>query len=185
MPIKKLTFSFDVPLTSLLSLLAAGQADLRIDVLGDDKPVPLSKLLGANGVAGLLEGPKRVKGPPKPRAKDANGKSTTSLDLILGAMAKNPDHIQTSSDLKACLVAGGLKPNSVSPQLTEAMKRGWTRKLEFGVYQLTFEGVEECRRRELEVVEAAPKAAMAKAETEPPPPGKSSARVKNGAAHHG
>jgi hypothetical protein len=188
MPIKKLTFSWDVPITTLLGLIASGQADLRIDVLGDDKPVPLSKLLANGGAAALLEGPKpqsnRV-GQTPARAIDANGNRTTGLHIILTAMARDPDHAATSQSLKEPLIEAGLKPGSASPQLSFAKKQGWAEQTSLGRYKLTNAGIEECKRRNIQVYVAQ----IEPPEEKPKPPKQKNAPAKRAAngvgAHHG
>lgn len=183
MPIKKLTFSFDVPLTSLLSLIAAGQADMRIDVIGDDKPVPLSKLLASNGVAGLLEPPRASKRTTS-RAVDASGKPTTSIAVILAAMASHPDHARSTTDLKPLIAEIGLMPNSVSPQVAMGQKKGWFERVDTGLYKLTAAGIAECERRGIEVFKP-PTKTTAKPPKSPKVAAARAPVKSNGAAHHG
>ena len=148
MPIKNLRFSFDVPITALLGLIATGNAGLKIDVYGDDKPGKIPRL-PKNGTK-LLEGPKpgRVK----------NGAGRPSWLLMLEAMAKNPEHTETTVDLGAMLVSHGLAKNSVSPQMTMMKKNGFVTKIDQGVYRLTASGLREAAKRGYKVANAsAPK----------------------------
>jgi hypothetical protein len=188
MAIKKLTFSWDIPLTSLLGLIASGQADMRIDVLGDDKQIPLSKLLG-NPAAALLEGPKHGnRGQSPARAVDANGKKTTAISIILAALANTPGHTKTSTDLKPPLVEVGLKPNSASPQIANCQKKGWIERVDHGTYKLTDAGIEECKRRNIEVYVApvAPPEKPDKPPSQKATPKSHAYKSKNGiGAHHG
>ena len=142
MAIKKLTFSFEVPITQLLGLIATGNSGLKIDVLGDDKPVSQHRLNGRNGVK-LLEGPKRQdKGP---RNRGTNG--VPSWIIMLEALAKNPEHTKTTGDLGKVLVANGLSAKSVSPQLTKMQSEGFVTRVEPGVDKLTASGIREAIKR--------------------------------------
>jgi hypothetical protein len=139
MAIKKLTFSFEVPVTQLLGLIATGNTGLKIDVLGDDKVHHVPRLM--NGQAQkLLEGPKTGKHPKTNRGKDASGKPAIAWQRLLEAFAKNPDHTKGIGDLGTLLEGFGLSKKSVSPQLSMMQKKGWLKRLDAGVYQMTAKG---------------------------------------------
>ena len=141
MAIKKLTFSFEVPITQLLGLIATGNSGLKIDVLGDDRPAPQKRLNHHNGVK-LLEGPKHVQ---KPRVRSTNGQP--SWVSMLEAFAKNPEHTKSTADLGKLLVKNGLSSKSVSPQLSKMQSEGFVTRTEPGVYRLTAKGLREAIKR--------------------------------------
>lgn len=151
MAIKKLKFAFEVPITALLGLIAAGNTGLKIEVIGDDREMP-PHLLNGHGMK-LLEGPKPalLEGPkkrysPKPLSIDARPShktigDTPSWQQMLRAFARNPEHTKTAADLKKLIVSIGLMETSMSPQLAMMKNSGLIRSLSTGVYQLTAKGV--------------------------------------------
>jgi hypothetical protein len=151
MAIKKLTFSFEVPITQLLGLIATGNSGLKIDVLGDDRPAPQKRLNHHNGVK-LLEAPKQ---PRIPRVRSANGKP--SWVSMLEALAKNPEHTKSTTDLGRVLEANGLSAKSVSPQLSKMQENGMVTRTEPGVYRLTAKGLREAIQRGFGVTRKPPK----------------------------
>lgn len=176
MAIKKLTFSFDVPLTSLLGLIATGQADMRIDVLGDDKPLS-GKALAAAGIAGLLSPPKTHghTGVPRSRGVDASGNRKTAQSAMLEGMAKATDYTLTLAQMRPLVAALGLSPSSANSQIATITKKGWAEPTEPGIHRLTESGLKECARRGFEVL-----APVAKGK-----PAKQPKNAMNGAARHG
>ena len=130
MAIKKVTFSFDVPITQLLGLIATGNADMKISVYGDDHS-PKPKRLNGHTPA-LLEGPK----PNKQRGPK------TAYRLLFDKLAANKDRIFGPVDLAPDLVAAGLSGKSVSPQLSKLKKDGNVRRLGDKQYQITPKGIE-------------------------------------------
>jgi len=167
MAIKKLTFSFDVPLTSLLSLIAAGQADLRIDVLGDDKPLS-AKALAAAGISGLLPRPHGHTDVTRSRGIDASGNRKTAKAAMLEGMAKAAGHTMTLAQMRPLVAALGLSPASANSQISFITKKGWAETTEPGKHRLTESGLTECARRGFDVIK--------------PPKTK---KAVNGAVHHG
>lgn len=118
MAIKKVTFSFDVPITQLLGLIATGNAAMKIDVYGDDHP-PKAKRLNGHTPA-LLEGPKH----PKSRKGNKSG-----YRLLFDQFATEKDRAFRPIELAPVLVAAGLSAKSVSPQLTKLRYDGFVRKV--------------------------------------------------------
>jgi hypothetical protein len=153
MAIKKLTFSFEVPITQLLGLIATGNTGLKIDVLGDDRPTPQKRLNHHNGVK-LLEAPKQSRVQPS-RIRSTNGKP--SWISMLEAFAKNPEHTKSTTDLGKLLVANGLSAKSVSPQLSMMQGEGFVTRTEPGVYRLTAKGLREAIQRGFGVARKPPK----------------------------
>lgn len=129
MAIKKVTFSFDVPITQLLGLIATGNAAMKIDVYGDDH---IPKVRRLNGHAPkLLEGPKK--------SKQRGNKS--GYRLLFDQFAADKDRSFGPIDLAPALVEGGLSPKSVSPQLTKLRQAGNVRRVSDGKYQITPRGI--------------------------------------------
>lgn len=155
MAIKNVTFSFDVPITTLLGLIATGNAAMRVDVFGDDKVKGLKTLANGHAIAGLLEAPHSRRGTSTNRAVDANGHQTTGAKILAGvflASEREPVHTKT---LKEALVAHGLNAASVSPQLTVFKKKGWIKSPEKGLSLVTDRGLQNFRAM-TQSAEAAP-----------------------------
>jgi hypothetical protein len=156
MAIKNVTFSFDVPITTLLGLIATGNAAMRVDVFGDDKVKGLKTLANGHAIAGLLEAPHSSRrGVSMARAVDAKGNKTTGGKVIAGiflASEREPVHSKT---LKEALVAHGLAAASVSPQLTVFKKKGWIKAVEKALYLVTDRGLQNFRAM-TQSAEAAP-----------------------------
>jgi hypothetical protein len=161
MPIKKLNFSFEVPITALLGLIATGNAGLKIDVVGDDKPAKVPKLLnGAHPDMKLLEGPKRrgsVPGEPRNRGKDEHGNRMTAFSAILKALAHARDHTTTLVALRPIVAGLGLAASSANSQISLLRTRGLARRISEGEYQLTKSGMAEAEKRGLIKAKAKPK----------------------------
>jgi hypothetical protein len=132
MPIKTVRFSFAVPMTALLSLLATTPGGLQIDVYGNDpKPARRPRALGAD--VPLLEAPKREPGGP------------TGTEALVAYFVKHKDRAVPLPELYAMFIAMGLKKNSVSPQLVSLMKRGLVRRPSQGCYSITAKGLRMLR----------------------------------------
>jgi hypothetical protein len=144
MPIRKLNFSFEVPITQLLGLIATGNAGLKIDVIGDDRVGHAPKRINGHAPK-LLEGPKR--------GKNGDHKHPPSWQAMLRALAKHPEHTKAVGELGHLLVGMGLSAKSVSPQLSMMKKKGWVRQVESGVYQMTAKGGVEAQRLGFEVTD--------------------------------
>jgi hypothetical protein len=146
MAIKKLTFTFEVPITQLLGLIATGNTGLKIDVQGDERAIP-KKLLNGHAPK-LLTGPpmQERRGGHTQRGRDENGKPAIGWHKMLEALAKNPEHTKTTIDLGHLLETLGLSKKSVSPQISMMQKKGWLKRLEPGVYQMTAKGGVEASR---------------------------------------
>jgi hypothetical protein len=165
MAIKKLTFTFEVPITQLLGLIATGNSGLKIDVMGDDKVHPIAKALnGAHPAMKLLEGPKPAKARgvgtgngKRQRGQDSNGEPVTAYNAILRALGKASDHEMQLSELCAIVAGVGLSPKSANSQISLMRTRGIARRAGQGVYQLTGRGVAEAEKRGLVKVHAKPK----------------------------
>lgn len=132
MAIKKVTFSFDVPITQLLGLIATGNAAMKVDVYGDDK-VMNGKLTGPR-IAGLLEAPGRRRSGPRKRD------GLTAYRLLLNQFADEQKRQFAPVELAPPLVEKGLSPKSVSPQLTLLRKHGNVKRYGNGKYQITVKG---------------------------------------------
>lgn len=167
MAIKKLNFSFEVPITALLGLIATGNSALKIDVFGDDKTSQTAKLLnGAHPKIGRLEGPKKAKSKkgvgtgngPRQRGKDEHGKPITAYNTILRTLAKAPNHTMLLSDLRSKIAAIGLNPSSANSQISLLRTRNLAKRIGEGEYRLTANGLHEAERRGLVRPKAAPKA---------------------------
>lgn len=141
MAIKKLRFSFDVPITDLLGLIATRNEALQIDVVTDNKPVKQLRN-GAAGIAGLLEGPTGSRrGMKMSRGADTNGHKITGYEALAAAILAKPDHSFKPVELQPVLEAVGLNGKSVSPQLSLMKKKGHIKKNdETGGYKMTPQG---------------------------------------------
>lgn len=134
MAIKKLTFSFEVPITQLLGLIATGNTGLKIDVAGDERATKAVKAL-ANGHA-----PKLLESPDAHAKRQKKRNDMPGWHLLLKAMAANPEHTKAVRDLAKMLSGAGLSEKSVSPQLSMMQKKSWMKRIDEGVYQLTAKG---------------------------------------------
>jgi hypothetical protein len=151
MPIKNLRFSFDIPLTQLLGLIASGNVDMKIDVTGTE-PKGHKALTHANGVK-LLTGPgtgsTSKNGQPRNRGRDANGQPVTAYDAIMKMLAAAPDHTGTLAELKPIVAALGLSESSASSQMNVMRRNNHAKRLDKGTYQLTKNGLAEAKKRNL------------------------------------
>jgi hypothetical protein len=178
MAIKKLTFTFEVPITQLLGLIATGNSGLKIDVMGDDKVHPIAKALnGAHPAMKLLEGPKPAKAHgigtgngKRQKGQDANGQPITAYNTILRALAKASDHEMQLSELRPMVGDIGLSPGSANSQISLMRTRGVVRRAGEGVYQLTARGVAEAEKRGLVKAHPKPKPKPPKKKTPAPAP---------------
>jgi len=138
MAIKNVTFSFDIPITMLLSLIETGNAAMRVDVYGDNKPpkgVP-----AINGHAPkLLEAPKPKKARTR-RSRTGPRNNVPNWHLIILALADAPDRTLSHNDMKPILVARGMSANSASPITTVMRQKGWVKRIGDGTFQLTQRG---------------------------------------------
>jgi hypothetical protein len=140
MAIKNLRFSFDVPITELLALIATRNDSLHIDVIGDGKEPKQPKQLrnGAAAIAGFLED-KRGKH-SKIRGKDEAGHQISGREVIAKAILAAPDHTADTKTLGGALEAHGLNAKSVSPQISIMRKDGDVRRITEGTYRVTPQG---------------------------------------------
>lgn len=146
MPIKKLTVSFDLPISTFLSMLAAGNAGMKIDVWGDDGP----KQRKLNGHAPkLLEGPrqKRVGIGRGIKTVDADGNGISGRKIALKHIAAHKDRHVTPNELKDVLQAIGLGGNP-SSMLNHFKKVGLIKRAGIGKYQITAKGLSEVAKME-------------------------------------
>lgn len=162
MAIKKLTFSFEVPITQLLGLIATGNTGLKIDVAGDEHPQKIVKALANGAAVKLLEGPK----PNRSSNRSSNG--IPSWQIMLRAFAANPDHTKATRDLMPLLTEVGLKKNSASPQLEMMKRKGWLKRIDKGVWQLTAKGAVEAGKLGFPVATPTLKRGNKKTETTEP-----------------
>lgn len=149
MAIKKLRFSFDVPLQDLLALVATRNDALHIDVVGDGRPdKPPKQLKGpAAKIAGLLEAPGKGKGKGnhgnhsrKVKAQDEFGPLTTYQAVAI-FLFHAPDHTGAMPQMKAALAPLGVNEVSISPQMAKMRADGNAKQIVPGTYKLTPQGV--------------------------------------------
>jgi hypothetical protein len=143
MALKKMRVSFDIDIPVFLSMLAAANTAMKIDVYGDeraDKPPRAARLAGQGGQNGhapkLLEGPRTVA-----RGADANGKRMTAYQAILAFFVTHKDHGHKAVDIRPAVIAIGLNEKSVSPQLTKLRTDGMVKKEKDGLYHVTTRGI--------------------------------------------
>ncbi|MEH2525896.1 MULTISPECIES: hypothetical protein [unclassified Bradyrhizobium] len=154
MAIKKVTFSFDIPIENLLALVAAGNAGMRVDVYGSDKTKALPKALTQNAHAGLLEGP-RPSNAQRGTGIDENGQPIKSMTVVLKHLAQRPAYISDLNSIKTALHNAGLtSPATHHSQMYTCVKNGWAVRLGAAQYKLTAEGLRECARRGVAIAEA-------------------------------
>lgn len=172
MPIKMLNLNLSIPIAEFLVFAAQRSTGLRIDVLGDDKPVSKKDVK-------LLEGPK-PKALPRPkgvhartRGKDANGAPMTAIAVMLKTMAHKPKHTMKLAELRLLMTSVGLTEGSANSQMFIMMKRGLARKIVDGEYQLTAQGLRECVRLGFKIGQA---------ETKTKKPAKAPVKAKKPAA---
>jgi hypothetical protein len=81
MPIKKLRFSFDLPIGDILALIATRNEALQIDVVTDNRePKKLPK--AHSDIAGLIEGPSSKRGQAANRGADELGPITGHMSRL-------------------------------------------------------------------------------------------------------
>jgi hypothetical protein len=140
-------------MTQLLGLIATGNADMKIDIYGDDKPTKVKQLNGAHPAMKLLEGPKKrhglAHGQARQRGKDENGDPITAYNAILRAMTKAKDHIMTLTELRPTVEGLGLNPSSANSQISLMRARGLAKRIDEGTYQLLARGMQEAADRGL------------------------------------
>src|SRR3954468_19034208 len=96
MPIKKLRFSFDLPIGDILALIATRNEALQIDVVSDNRePRKLPK--AHSEIAGLIEGPSSKRGKSGNRGTDEHGPISGRTAIVI-ALMKNPDATFTPKD---------------------------------------------------------------------------------------
>jgi hypothetical protein len=134
--IKNVNFSFSVPIEQLLMLIANGNAALKIDVYGNDKPAKMVKALNGHAPK-LLEGPK---------AKTGNISRT-----FLEFMAARPAHDIRGADMIAICVKMGGHRNTGNTMMSHWRKGGLVKHTGPATYQLTAAGLRECAKRGIEV----------------------------------
>ena len=155
MALKKMRVSFDIDIPVFLSMLAAANSGMNIDVFGDDKPPKLPKQLRNGHAPKLLEGPKQ-RGGAVQRGADSNGKRVTAYSTLLAFFAANKDRGIRPVELQPSLEAIGLAAKSVSPQLTKLRQDGFVKKNPAdGLYHVPARGVAEAAKRAQ--AEASPK----------------------------
>jgi hypothetical protein len=142
MAIKKVTFSFDVPITQLLGLIASGNAAMKIDVYGDDKSHAMNgKHLTGPKVAGLLEAPKRSRGGGK------NKGGVTAYEMIARAILADPGHRLNTGSLRPAFEKAGFSKNSISPQTHLMYSNGYLKRMANGEYIMTAAGFKHFKQR--------------------------------------
>jgi len=167
MALKKLTVSFDLSIPVFLSMLAAGNGGMKIDVFGDDKPARVPKALrNGNAVAGLLEHhPKQPKQAKQAKQRKLRTDNTSHVrwrsgkDIARALFLEYKDNPLRPSDFATAFVAAGLAAKSVSPQLSVMLKAREIKRLGNGKYRITPHGIR-----------VAQKIAAAKAQEDQPQP---------------
>jgi hypothetical protein len=134
MAIKKLTVSFDLPVATFLSMLAAGNSGMKIDVFGDE---PKTRKLLNGHAPRLARDPKLIEAP---RGKKMRG-TKTAYRAMLDLFASQPDTRFRPVQLQPAVVEVGLSYKSVSPQLHLLRKHGNVKRHTDGGYQVTPRGV--------------------------------------------
>jgi hypothetical protein len=137
MAIRKMRFSFEVDMATLVQVLAQANSGVKVDVYGDDKP-PKGLHHIKQHEPKLLEAPKkhRVDGQRKPRE---NGRPTVYATLLAFLVA-HKDRAVGTNELKPIIVAIGAAPNSVSPQVHKLRQDGFIKPHGDG-YQVTARGL--------------------------------------------
>jgi hypothetical protein len=135
MALKKMRISFDIDIPVLLSMLAAGNSAMKIDVYGDERPakMPRAAKTGQNG-----HQPKLLEG-PKPRAGRIG--KISGYAAMLAYFVAHKDRGYRAIELRPVLVAIGLNEKSVSPQLTKLKVEGLVKKERDGLYHVTPRGI--------------------------------------------
>lgn len=132
MALKKMRVSFDIDIPVFLSMLAAGNSGMSVDIFGDDKPAKVPKQLKNGHAPKLLEGPKDR----KPRG------AVTAYSTILAFFVANKDRGIKPVEIQPQLTAIGLSTKSVSPQLTKLRQDGFVKKNPAdGLYHVTARGI--------------------------------------------
>ena len=142
MALKKMRVSFDLDIPVFMSMLAAANSGMNIEVFGDDKHAKIPKQLKNGHAPKLIEGPKRAGTGTTNRGADASGKRVTAYGTILAFFAANRERGIRPVELQPGLLAIGLSIKSVSPQLTKLRGDGFVKKNPAdGLYHVTARGV--------------------------------------------
>jgi hypothetical protein len=139
MALKKMRISFDIDIPVLLSMLAAGNSAMKIDVYGDERPAKMpraAKVTGQGGQNGHQ--PKLLEG-PKPRAGRIG--KISGYAAMLAHFVAHKDRGYRAIELRPVLVEIGLNEKSVSPQLTKLKVEGLVKKERDGLYHVTPRGI--------------------------------------------
>lgn len=140
MALKKMRVSFDIDIPVFLSMLAAANSGMKIDVFQDEKHARVPKQLKNGHAPALLEGPRA--GVASKRGADSNGKPVTAYATILAFFVANKERGIKPVELQPALVAIGLSAKSVSPQLTKLRQDGLVKKNPAdGLYHVTARGI--------------------------------------------
>jgi hypothetical protein len=136
MAIKKLTVSFDLPVATFLSMLAAGNSGMKIDVFGDE---PKTRKLLNGHAPRLAHDPKLIEATPQRHARRGRG-IKTAYRAMFDLFAERPDYKFKPVELQPAVVAAGLSYKSVSPQLHRLRKHGNVKRHGDATYQITARG---------------------------------------------
>lgn len=150
MPIKTVRFAFDFAIEDILAMVAAGRADMHVDVYGNDKMKKGTPRLNGHAPK-LLEAPKARTVP-----HDATGAPTDGKTIMLKALAASPGHSASLAELREAIAVTGLSPKSYSSPHHYLKTQHWITRLagEKGSWRLTAEGLRECARRGITVTAA-------------------------------
>ena len=118
MGIKKVTVSFDVPITAFLGLIATGHSEMKLSVYGDEPRKP------------KLNKPD-VKLLPAPKKANVQG-------IILQMLAAR-ETVETKT-LKQGVASAGFSPKSINSQMHHLKRKKMIRPVAHGVYKLTAGG---------------------------------------------
>jgi hypothetical protein len=142
MAIKKVTFSFDVPVEELLALVMTRNAGLRVDVFGTDKSKAHPKQLNGHPPQALLEAPKRK----RHTKRDASGNVVPIKRLLLKKMLDADNHSLQRDQLKSVLTEAGYSAKSLNNQIGFMRKDGFAKRTAEGIYQLTANGLRAAKK---------------------------------------
>lgn len=171
MAIKAFEVSFLISTEEMLAFVAHRNTAVKINALQDGKS-HLPKALGH-------QAPKLLEGPKKTRPRGENG---IAWHRMLEAFAIAPDHSKSTRELGKVLHNMGLSPKSVSPQVSMMQKKGWLRRTEPGIYQMTAKGGVEAQKLGYRIadtrVKAKPKTYPTGHRSRKPPKGKPAPEIE-------
>lgn len=151
MAIKTMRVSFDVPIEQLMLLAIQHNSGMSIDVYGDSKPPKGMKALNGKGHPAVA-----LLAPPAKNQDDKRGKNravdpktglpTRAVDVILRTLWNAPQYLATTTEIRPAVIKAGCEGTTTNSQLSILKKAGTVKQIGRGSYQLTAQGIRDCKK---------------------------------------